>query len=234
MRQLALGILIGFALALSLSGSTEGLRFEALGGACKQTRDDKGVWWNDAYETNVDLSTGCYQLGVSQTPWKWRGLDLGWRVAYVNFGAISTNSVMAARDEDQPHNPDGSDCDKSTVANCVIRTIGGGTAQGVSFGGVAEKALVDLTLGAEAGLFLYHNHFTLDIYWQDGSYMQRWDHARGWLLHPYLGLNLRHKWLVASVRQYTKLTAHKSDCGGCSGIANGPAWQVSLGLSVPL
>ena len=88
--------------------------------------------------------------------------------------------------------------------------------------------------GAEAGALLYYNNFTLDIYWQDGSYFQKWDMARGWLLTPYVGANLRYDWLYFGVRQYTKLTAHKADCGGCSGIANGPAWQVNAGISIPL
>lgn len=234
MKQLLLGILIGFALALSLSGSTQALRFEAIGGECKQTRDDKGVWWNDHYQTNVDLTAACYQLGVSKTPWTWKGLDLGWRLAYVNLGPIKTDSVMAARDDEQRMNPDGKSCDFNSWRGCLWRTVGGGRARGFSFGGVAEKKLDGFVFGAEAGALLYYNHFTIDIYWQDGSYFQKWDMARGWLLTPYWGANLRYDWLFVAVRQYTKVTAHKSDCGGCSGIANGPAWQVNAGVSIPM
>lgn len=237
-KQLALGILIGFIAALSISGSTEGLRFEALGGQCKQTRDDRGVWWNDHYATNVDLTAACYQLGVSQTPWKWRGLDLGWRLAYVNLGPIKTDSVMASRDDEQmgPIMDGKTNCWRPSGNGCLWRTIGGGRARGVSFGGVAEKKVNGFVYGAEAGLFAYHNHFTIDIYWHpSGDHFEKWDRARGWLVHPYWGLNLRRDWLFVAVRQYTKLTAHKSGCqGGCSGVANGPAWQVNAGISIPL
>jgi len=228
--------LLGFLVAISFSGFPGALRFEALGGTCDQTRDDKGIWWNDHYETNVDLSTRCYQLGVSKTPWAWKGLDLGWRAAYVNLGKIKTNSVMAARDEDQfVAQPDGSNCDWATSHGCAMRTIGGGTAQGLSFGGVIEKPIHRFVLGAEAGGFFYYNHFTVDILsYPDGAFVTHWDHAKGWLLTPYWGLNLRHKWLMLAVRHYQKVTAHKSGCGGCSGIANGEAWQVTAGVSIPL
>lgn len=237
MKNLALGILIGFALALSLSGSTEGLRFEALGGQCKQTRDNLGVWWNGRYETNIDLTTACYQIGVSKTPWRWRELDLGWRVAYVNFGPIKTNSVMASRDDEQEKlTLDGLTCWRPSGNGCLWRTIGGGRAKGFSFGGVAEKKLGGFVYGAEAGLFLYHNQFKIDIYWEpSGDRFEQWNRAKGWLIHPYWGVNLKYDWLYFAVRQYTKLTAHKSGCqGGCSGVANGPAWQINAGVSIPL
>jgi len=210
-------------------------RVELLGGTCEQTRSDKGSWWNDHYPTSIDLTTRCYQIGMSDRPWKLGTWPAGWRVAYVDLGRITTDSVMAARDEDQFSNPSGSDCDRSTNSGCLIRTVGGGTAYGISAGLLVEERIAQATLGLESGLFVYHNEFDIDISrYPGGEPYARWNMAEGWLATLYIGANLRHGWLLLSGRMYQRVTAHKVGCvGGCSGVTKGPALQVSAGISIP-
>lgn len=225
--------ILAAALALAFSGADAAdLRFEVLGGQCELTRDDNGVWHNTHYQTNVNLRDTCFQLGASATPWKLGAYNIGWRAAYVDFGRITTDSVMAARDEDQPHNPDGKSCDRATMENCLIRTIGGGHARGVSLGGVAERAFGPVTIGAELGALVYYNNFTVAIHhWPANEYVYTWDLARGWMATPYAGATLQAGAFIAAARVYTKVTAHQSGCGGCSGIANGPAYQFTAGVT---
>ena len=228
-------------------------RFEVLVGSCEYTRGEKGSWWNDYYPTSIDLTTKCGQIGVSDTPWKARLFDstwnAGWRLAYVDLGLIHTDSVMAMRDVDQFSNPDGSQCDPTTNANCLMRTTGGGRAQGISIGGLLEHSIGDfadradphsgLVFGAEAGFFLYHNGFDIDIEahpaagGQASTIATSWDLADGWLATTYLGANLRFADLFIAGRIYQRVTAHKTGCGGCSGITKGPAYQLNVGISLP-
>jgi hypothetical protein len=225
----------GLALLYSPAARAEP-RLEALGGVCDQTRSDKGSWWNDHYETSIDLTTRCYQIGVSDRPWTVATYPAGWRIAYVNLGRITTDSVMAARDEDQFSNPSGAHCNPSTNAGCLIRTVGGGTAYGLSAGLLLEDKLDEqATAGIEAGLLVYHNEFKIAMYRQPGGEpYARWNEAEGWLATPYIGANLRYGWLLLSGRMYQRITAHKVGCvGGCSGITKGPALQVNAGVSIP-
>jgi len=228
-------------------------RFEVLVGSCDQTRSEKGSWWNDNYHTSIDLTTRCGQIGVSDTPWKARLFNstwsAGWRLAYVDLGTIHTDSVMAMRDEDQFQNPNGSQCDPATNANCLMLTTGGGRAQGVSIGGLLEHAFggfadpaeprSGLVFGAEAGLFVYHNSFNIDIEPVQANggdapdIHMNWDMAKGWLATPYVGANLRFVDLFVAGRIYQRVTAHKIGCGGCSGITKGPAYQLNVGISIP-
>lgn len=225
-------------------------RIEVLGGACNQTRSEKGSWWNDHYPTSIDLSTSCSQIGVSATPWKLLAFgtpwDAGWRLAYVNLGRITTDSVMALRDDEQFANPSGAHCDHATNSGCLIRTVGGGTAQGISAGLLMERDLAGfqfarpqrngIVFGVEGGLFVYHNRFTIDITrYPDpgGAPAIHWDEAEGWLATTYVGANLRFLQLMVSARAYQRVTAHAVGCGGCSGITKGPAYQVVAGFSIP-
>jgi hypothetical protein len=225
----------------------EGLRFEVGYGHCESQRGGRGSWWNDHYETNLDLNDRCGQMGISATPWQWRGYDLGWRLAYVDFGRISINSVMAARDEDQLSNPDGSACDWGNGGRgCLIRVKGGGHATGISFGGVAERDLGALVLGAEGGLFAYYNHFTVAVtahpdpsVTPDWWWYRQWDLARGWQLTPYAGASVRYDVFYVAARVYARMVSacREDGCetfnGGSSGVTNGAAWQVTAGMSIP-
>lgn len=219
----------------------EGLRFELGAGQCQQNRGGKGSWWNDHYRTFIDLNDRCYQVGFSATPWKWRGNDLGVRFAYVDFGRVRINSEMAARDEDQFSNPDGSHCNWSNGSGCLINVKGDGHPRGFSAGGIIERKVGDFMLGAEAGMFAYYNRFTVKVSaypdpsaTPDWSWYHDWDLARGWNATPYLGANVRYGWLTASVRTYAKIVAHNREQGGSSGVTNGEAWQVMVGLSLPV
>jgi len=234
------------------SRATAEPRMEILAGTCKLSRSSEGSWWNDNYPTNIDLKSACGQIGWSDTPWKWRSWNAGYRVAYVNLGGYSTDSIMAVRDEDQFNNPpiDGSLCNHATGENCIMRTVGGGRTYGLTLGGVIEEDLAGFNmpaqprsafvLGYEAGLFLYHSYFAIDITpYPDPNapvpYHEspHWDYARGWRISPYVGANIRYHWFILSGRAYSKITAHKMDCKGCSGVTDGPAYQVTAGFSIP-
>ena len=219
----------------SVSAHAAGIRFELGAGNCEYGLSEKGSWWNDAYETNIDRNGTCYQIGLSQAPWKWGKYDLGWRAAYVRFPKLTTNSVMAARDDEQFQHPNGSECDPATFKGCTIRTTGGGRAQGVSLGGLIERRYGPTTLGAEAGMFVYHNEFDIRITPGNGEKFAPyvWDLAEGWLATPYLGATLNYGYLFVSGRAYQGIKAH-GECGGCSGITQGTAWQWNVGVSVPL
>lgn len=199
------------------------------GGTCQQSRSDIGSWWNDHYETDIDLTTACSMIDMTRIE-----DGRGWRLAYVNLGTITTNSVMANRDEDQFSNPDGEDCNPATREGCLIRTVGGGLAQGISVGRVWERRLNHLTLGAELGGFVYYNHFTIQITAHPDPDLfpaEAWDYARGWLATPYAGVGIRYGMLSATVRGYHRITAHQADCGGCSGVTKGAAVQALIGIS---
>ena len=240
--------LAAFTFLLYPSHASAELRLEALGGRCEQNRTEEGSWWNDHYETNLQLRTGCYQLGISAAPWTWRGNSFGWRLAYVDFGSISTNSVMALRDEDQFKYPDGSRCNTTTGEDCLIRTVGGGRAQGISLGLIVERAMRGryfatqdhVTIGAEAGLFVYYNHWTVEVTAHPdpsvslmGDFVpMRWDQARGWLVTPYAGVNLRYHWLLVSMRTYASIMA-QGKCDYCAGVTKHHAFQFNAGISVP-
>lgn len=238
----ALGAVILIAAMLAIDAQAEGLRVELGAGQCQQARAGKGSWWNDHYATRLDLVDDCHQLGLSATPWQWKGADIGWRFAYVNLGRTKIDSVMAYRDDEQFSNPDGTGCDwLNEGRGCLIDVMGGGRARGFSLGAIAERSFGGLTVGVEGGGFVYYNHFTVYVdshpngqtpagHWLPA----RWDMARGWVGTTYLGANLRYGWLTAAVRTYAKITAHQSGCPGCSGVTNGEAWQVNVGLSIPV
>jgi hypothetical protein len=240
-----IALFLAYYTPVKASGLTEGLRLELQAGQCQQNRGGKGSWWNDHYPEFLDLNDGCRQVGLSARPWQWRGYDVGWRVAYVNLGAVRINSVMAYRDDEQLSNPDGSSCTWGTPGphegrGCLMRVNGGGRARGFSFGGLIERQISDFVVGAEAGLFVYHNHFTVRITAHPDEsqtpdwWWMKWDLARGPNATPYLGANVRYGWLTASVRSYAKIVAHNRDAWKQSGVTNGEAWQVNLGLSIPL
>lgn len=226
----------------------EGLRLELGQGQCQQNRGGKGSWWNDRYRTFLDLNDKCYQVGLSTTPWRWRGNDVGIRFAYVDLGRVRINSNMAARDDDQLSNPSGKHCNWSKGGKgCLINVSGGGHPRGFSAGAVIERDVGGMMLGAEAGGFVYYNHFTVAVTaYPDASktpgwwWYRQWDLARGWQVSPYLGANVRYGYLYASARVYSKIVAScredgcKTFNGGSSGVTNGEAWQINVGLSIPL
>ena len=229
-------LLVGCAAAAS-SALAGDLRFEASTGLCGYGMSEKGSWWNDHYETNIDRRGACWQIGLSQTPWKWGRYDLGWRAAYVRFPKLTTNSVMAARDEDQFNHPNGDGCVAETRESCTIRTKGGGRVQGLSVGPIVERRIGRATLGAEVGLFFYHNEFDVQVRPGPGNpgafQPYQWNHAEGWRRKPYVGVNARYDWLFLAGRAYHQLDA-KGECDMCSGATGGTAWQWTVGISVPL
>jgi hypothetical protein len=228
------------------------LRLEMGRGQCQQSLGGKGSWWNDHYRTFIDLNDSCYQVGISAAPWTWRGYDLGLRLAYVDLGRVRINSEMAARDDDQLSNPDGSHCDwKAWGKGCLISVKGGGHPRGFTLGPIAERKMFGAVVGAETGLFAYYNHFTVNVsaypdpsQTPDWWWYKQWDLARGWNFTPYVGFNVRTDKLkiphlpdmdlMLSVRTYAKVVASSREKNGSSGVTNGEAIQVNLALSVPL
>jgi len=214
------------------------LRFEASMGRCGYGLSEKGSWWNDHYETNIDRIGSCWQIGLSQAPWKWGRNHIGWRVAWVRFPDLATNSVMAGLDEDQFNHPDGSECaGNGSLKNCTIRVTGGGRAQGISIGPLIERKFGPTTWGLEAGLFFYHNEFDVTVspgpHNPDAFTPYQWNHAEGWRRKPYGGLTFNYHYLFVAARYYHQLDA-QGECAMCSGATGGGAWQWTAGVSIPL
>jgi hypothetical protein len=212
-----------------LARADTGLRWEASGGVCKLGLAPSGIWWDKRYEHDVDVASGCFQLGVSAAPWRWRGWDFGWRAAYVDLGKFSANSIAPSRDEDMDRQPDGSNCDRNTWKDCVTRFDGHGHAYGVSLGGLVEKRVGKVTLGIEAGAYVYYSYYMVTTTHQYG-YSEVWDRAKGVMVTPYIGVTAQHGHLMTAARVYSSIR-EQGDCGGCCGLTRGPAVQWTVGVS---
>ena len=229
-------LLIMLLLSLSLTtAQAEPLRLEAQAGVCEHGLAANGIWHNDSMPTDIDLRSTCWSFGVSQAPWKYRGFDLGWRLAYVDLGRYKADNVFAMRDDEQFTGVTGDDCEADSGKGCLGRGRISGRTRGVSIGALAEWPVSVVTLGLETGVYAYYNRFTVTISAHpDASKFQpvtvTWGdiHAT-----PYLGTTARYKYLFATARIYGHVRAGEHNCGGCSGITHGPAWQLTAGIQVP-
>ena len=224
---LVLWLLIG----LPTTAQAEGWRFEALGGRCNQTLTGDGVWWNSAYPNDAETSSTCFQVGVSRIETTYRSWDIGWRMAYVDFGTLRWQASYPLLDSEQHTvNPSGENCNQMTLEGCVGKGDHKQTARGVSIGAIAEKKLGPFVAGGDIGIYVYDSKFSFRI---ESTPINGGSTYGGLWMTPYLGLTLRYEWLMAQGRVYANIKAHESGCGGCSGVTNGPATQFLVGLSIP-
>lgn len=221
-------IALAVGMALAFTAEAADLRWEASGGVCKLGLAPSGIWWDERYEHDVDVTSGCYQLGLSAAPWHWKGWDFGWRAAYVDLGKFSADSMAPSRDEDMDRQPDGSECDRNTWKDCVTHFDGQGRAYGLSLGPLMERDVGKLRLGMETGLYLYRSHYTVTTTHQYG-YSEVWDRARGTLVTPYLGVTANYGYFMTTARVYASIR-EDGGCGGCCGLTRGPAFQLTAGV----
>ena len=224
---LVLWLLIG----LPTMAQAEGWRLEALGGRCNQTLTGDGVWWNSAYPNNAETATTCFQIGVSRIETTYRSWDIGWRMAYVDFGTLRWKASYPLLDSEQHTvNPSGENCNRTTYQGCVGKGDHKQTTKGVSLGMIGEHNFGPFRLGGDVGMYVYRSRFSARIgIDQDGGAFE----FDGLGISPYLGLTGRYGWLMVTGRYYNEIKAHQSGCGDCSGVTNGPATQFLAGFSIP-
>jgi len=234
-------LLSGLIIISIPAAAAAGMRFEALGGTCRYSEVGNYIWQNDKYEINKSLSSGCGMLAVSSVPRNAGTVAFGWRVAYTELGTASIMGVYPLVDEEQKLPAfDGAACNPSTASGCLGRGYASQSARGVSAGWVGEWRAGPLLVGGELGLYVYDGEFNVTLYpepkgarsvdWMSASGTHiRW---RGIQATPFVGVTLRHEYLMAMVRVYGNVRAAEHGCGYCSGLAKGPLTQVLVGLSI--
>ena len=233
MNKLMTRWLLACALLLSGVSLAEPLRLEAQVGQCQYGLAPDGIWWTDLYPTNIDRRTTCYQLGVSQAPWHYKGFDLGWRLAYVNLGKLTADNQFTYLEPQYP-GASGEDCDAKTLEGCRGRGSITQKTRGITLGPLIEKSWGDLTLGVEGGVYYYYSVFEVNVssYPDPGvvSPMQaKWGSRR---LTGYYGATARYGYLFATGRVYSNVKAVEEHCSECMGITLWNTWQATVGVQV--
>lgn len=219
---------------LPMLAESEPLRLEAQVGQCEHGQAGNGVWWNDAYPTNIDLKSSCWQLGVSRVEKHYAWGSLGWRATYVDLGRYDADNQFAMRDDQQFTSFEADDCDKRTMKNCIGRGKINGRTRGISLTGLGEQTWAGVNFGIEAGAYIYYNRFDVTVEPIHTGDFKPVSYAWGdWAVTPVLGVTARYQYLFATVRSYLDVKAHERRCEGCSGITDGPAWAATLGVQVP-
>lgn len=226
-----------FGLALFLlvpaAYGAEPLRFEAAAGVCQYGQAGKGIWWNDAYPTAINLRTACWSVGASQVRGQWHGVDLGWRAAYTDLGKYKADNQFALLDTEQFTVFDPSTCNPATGSHCTGRGVMGGRTRGIALSGLAERRLGPAALGVEAGALLYYSRFDVAVYSTSGPNTGAHLVNLNWGgpgITPFMGLTASYGALFGTIRAYADVKAHEPKCQGCSGITDGLAWQATLGV----
>ncbi|MGB7588179.1 MAG: hypothetical protein WBM00_05675, partial [Solirubrobacterales bacterium] len=155
-------LILILALFLPLSVSAQ-YRFEALGGECQYGKAGNFIWYNEQYPHALDLTPRCGLLAVSKVTMLENGLQLGWRVAYVDLGSARTNAVFPMHDSEQSLAKESLRCDPATLHGCLGRGVGMQTARGFTFGYLAEHEFAAFTLGAEAGAYVYEGRWRVNV-----------------------------------------------------------------------
>jgi hypothetical protein len=232
--QLAAMVVIA-VLGIGLSRITpaaEPLRLEAQVGVCEHGQAGRGIWWNDAYPTNIDLQSTCWQLGLSRIEREYRWGNLGWRAAYVDLGRYHADNQFAMRDDQQTTTFNPADC-QPDMTNCVGRGKINGRTRGVSLTALSEQRWGQMNFGLEAGALVYYNRFDVTVVPVTPGDFQSVSYAWGsWLITPVVGFTANYKYLFATLRTYFDVKAHENGIAGASGITDGPAWQMTIGIQV--
>jgi len=213
--------------------AAEPLRLEAQVGQCQYGLAPDGIWWTDLYPTNIDRRTTCYQLGVSQAPWHYKGFDLGWRLAYVNLGKLTADNQFTYLEPQHP-GVSGEDCDAKTLEGCRGRGKISQKTRGFTFGPLIERSWRDFTLGVEAGGYYYRSVFEVNINSVPDPNSLEPIHAKwaSWRMTGYYGATARYGYLFATGRIYSNIRATEEYCQECGGITGGKTWQAIVGVQI--
>lgn len=229
---IALAVLLALFAHFRTAHADEGVRLEVLGGQCQVSAIGSGVWYQREYPHDLQLSSACLQIGISEILTQRHGFDLGVRLAYVDLGTARMRSEFAVLDHEQRLVPNGQDCNPVTFSGCKAYGKSVQRIQGISVGVLAERDVGhSLRVGLEGGVFLYTGSFdvSIDVH---GAAAQRWDlHWQGEYLSPYVGMTLQRRHLLVFARLYTAIRAGEHNCGGCSGFTKGEAAFVGVGAS---
>lgn len=228
-------LLIALSLLAMNAKAESTWRFESVLGQCKYSEVGNYIWFNDLYPYKLDMSAGCALLAISKVNRNEGNTHLGWRLAYTNMGTANVDAIFPMRDEDQAAGLklDGSGCAPSGHG-CLGHGKGAQKARGFSIGVLIERDAFNLTWDAEGGVFVYEGAFHIDIEPVQPSKLGSMSFDfEGWQATPFIGLSARYGYLMVMYRVYGRIRAAEHGCGGCSGVANGTAYQALIGLSVP-
>lgn len=228
-------LIIGAFVALHLSPAHagEGVRLELLGGHCKVQPIGSGIWFQREYPHELELTSGCFQISISEILARRGQWGYGLRLGYVDLGTTRMDSEFAVLDQEQHLVPNGDDCNPVTLSGCKGRGRSAQSVRGITLGALAERRTGSrTTVGLEGGLFLYSGSFDVSIDVHGMPAPTRWDlHWQGEQVSPYFGVTLQHGPLLLLARVYTQIRAAEHGCGGCSGFTQGPAGFVGVGAT---
>ena len=209
------------------------VRAEAGFGVCHHALAQDASWsyrdWGN-YQNHNSIEPACYQLSALWTPVHVHDFDSGLRFALVDLGTTSANGNTYPVNEAAYFD---SRTNHTAITSSDTGVVyGKGHSRGFTLGPVIERRYSDFTVGAEVGMaFLYStwHAYATDMNGTHGE----WRDADGWRHTPYLGAQLRYKWLSCSIRRYQDVGAHRA-CQGCWGLTLGPVVQATIGMSIPL
>lgn len=241
LKQTVIGItcfLLGVAGGMAAFSNAEPTtRVEILGGSCQHRFAPDSSWsyreWGN-YETNMDLSPKCYQLGVSYLPFQLKGWDWGFRAAYVDLGRIDADNTFPVNEPEYFRAKE----TKTPVNSPTERFQGTGGARGLTLGLATERKVGPLHVGPEGGLALLYSRWHVespDVVAILNGCRSDWACADGWKATAYVGLTARYGWLMVSARRYLNVRASQAqDNPLYIGPTTGPVDAVMVGLSIPL
>lgn len=236
-------ILIAVAALLFASPVYAELRLEATAGVAKHGLAPEGSWWYDGFETNNQLQTSAFAVGLLWTPWEWRGYRLGMRGGYSDLGTVKANNHFPIYEDGSIHDARvNSNCDRTTLSGCTGKYRGAGTTKGFYFGPAGERDFGPVTLGAEVGLFMYRSKWVaINARGVDsaGEFMPagwdrtQWDQVRNDHGTWYAGVNARWNGWFVSYRHYANVRAADTSKGfEYVGLTSGPVWSLMVGASL--
>lgn len=233
-------LLLGLAFfALSVQAAEPGgLRLEATAGKCRYGKAQDGTWYKNNYQQDLQLSTDCYSVGFSQTPFETPWGRLGWRAAYVDFGTARADTFVPVRDDEANSFPSGQNCNQQTFSGCVGQYKQWGRARGISFGPVLEKGTDYGTVGIEGGVYRYTSYWRVQgIAPGPGTCPTcgapdtfDWNGAKGVHWTWYAGLTYELKGWFIQARRYHATYASQAKLNPQSiGLIAGPLYSVQVG-----
>jgi hypothetical protein len=237
-------LLITAALLAASATAHAELRLELAAGVARHRLAPEGSWWYDGFPTDVRLRTSAFTAGIAWTPLSWGKTRLGVRAGYSDLGRVTSDNSFPIHEDRSIHdsrvNPN---CDRATLSGCNGRYQGSGKTRGFYFGPAVERDFGPITLGAEAGLYVYRSHWVA-INWRaydaageftpPGWDQIHWDHVRDEHGTWYTGLNARWNGLFVSWRHYANVRAGDTSKGPLYiGMTSGPLWSFMVGASLP-